>query len=220
MDEIGDASPQSQAKILRALEYGQFKRIGGSRNIRVDVRFISATNKDLSALISEGKFREDLFYRLNTITINLPPLRERPTDIPLLANHFLREYSRLQHRDFRFAPDSMALMESYRWPGNVRELKGVVDYAVTMASDSLLTPDSLPSFLYSSGRTHRKDIQEEIPYFFAEEGENFLSTVLKQVERHLIKKVIERSTTRTEAIKTLGISRRTFYAKIKEYGLY
>ena len=219
MDEIGDASPQTQAKILRVLQEGQFKRIGGGSNIRVDVRLISATNKDLSALIAKGKFREDLFYRLNTITINLPPLRERRTDIPLLANHFLMEYSRLQGRDFRFAPDSMALMESYGWPGNARELKGVVDYAATMAEDSLLHPDSFPNFLYSSGTTRRKNTQKEIPYLLPGEGDNFLSTILKQVEKNIIKKVIENSTTRTEAIKTLGISRRTFYAKIKEYGL-
>ncbi|MCD6307287.1 MAG: sigma 54-interacting transcriptional regulator [Deltaproteobacteria bacterium] len=220
MDEIGDASPQTQAKILRVLQEWQFKRIGGSRNIRVDVRLISATNKDLSALIAEGKFREDLFYRLNTITINLPPLRERRTDIPLLVNHFLMEYARSERRELRFSPDSMELMESYEWPGNVRELKGVVDYAATMATGSLLTPDSLPSFLYAQDKPRRKkNRQSDLPYFMAAGRKSLLATVLRQVERNLIKKVLERSRTKTEAIQILGISRRTFYAKIKEYNL-
>ena len=220
MDEIGDASPQTQAKILRVLQEGQFKRIGGGSNIRVDVRLISATNKDLSALIAKGKFREDLFYRLNTITINLPPLRERRTDIPLLVNHFLMEYSRSERRELSFSPDSMELLQSYEWPGNVRELKGVVDYAATMATGSLLTPDSLPSFLYAKDRPGRKkNRQSDLSYLIGADRKSLLATVLRQVERNLIRKVLERSKTKTEAIKTLGISRRTFYAKIKEYGL-
>ena len=219
MDEIGDASHQTQAKILRVLQEGQFKRIGGSANIRVDVRLISATNKDLSNLIAEGRFREDLFYRLNTITINLPPLRERQMDMRLLVDHFLMEYAELEARDLRFSPDSMEMLESYEWPGNVRELKGVVDYAATMATGSLLTPDSLPSFLYTKERPSRnKDRQTDLPYFIAADRKSLLTSVVQQVERNLIKKVLERSKTRTEAIKTLGISRRTFYAKIKEYG--
>lgn len=219
MDEIGDASPQTQSKILRVLQEGQFKRIGGSRNIQVDVRLISATNRDLTDLISEGRFREDLFYRLNTITINLPPLRERRRDIRLLANHFLREYARSEGRDLSFSPESIGLMESYEWPGNVRELKGVVDYAATMATGSLLTPDSLPSFLYAERPRRRKNNQGDSPYFMAADRKSLLTTVLQQVERNLIKKVLERSKTKTEAIKTLGISRRTFYAKIKQYHL-
>ena len=220
MDEIGDASPQTQSKILRVLQEGQFKRIGGSRNIQVDVRLISATNRDLTVLISEGRFREDLFYRLNTITINLPPLRERQRDIRLLADHFLREYARSEGRDLSFSPESIGLMESYEWPGNVRELKGVVDYAATMVTGSLLTPDSLPSFLYAKERPGRKkNRQSDLPYFMAADRKSLLTTVLQQVERNLIKKVLERSKTKTEAIKTLGISRRTFYAKIKQYDL-
>ena len=220
MDEIGDASPQTQSKILRVLQEGQFKRIGGSRNIQVDVRLISATNRNLTGLISEGRFREDLFYRLNTITINLPPLRERQRDIRLLADHFLREYARSEGRDLSFSPESMGMMESYEWPGNVRELKGVVDYAATMVTGSLLTPDSLPSFLYAQERPRRKkNKQSDSPYFMAGDRKSLLTTVLQQVERNLIKKVLERSKTKTEAIKTLGISRRTFYAKIKEYDL-
>ena len=186
----------------------------------MDVRSISATNKDLTGLITEGRFREDLLYRLNTITINLPPLRERQRDIRLLTDHFLKEYVRSEGRDLSFSPDSMGLMESYEWPGNVRELKGVVDYAATMATGSLLTPDSLPSFLYAKKRPGRKkNKQSDLPYLMAAGGKSLLTTVLRQVERDMSKKVIERSKTKTEAIKALGISRRTFYAKIKEDGL-
>ena len=219
MDEIGDASPQTQAKVLRVLQEGQFKRIGGSENIQVDVRLISATNKKLTDLITEGRFRKDLFYRLNTITINLPPLRERQRDIHLLADHFLREYARSEGRNLSFSPDSMGLMESYEWPGNVRELKGVVDYAATMATGSLLTPDSLPRFLYAKERPgHKKNRQSDLPYFMASDRKSLLATVLQKVEKNVIKEVLGRSKTKTEAIKTLGISRRTFYARIKEYG--
>jgi len=220
MDEIGDASPQTQSKILRVLQEGRFKRIGGVKNIQVDVRLISASNKDLSNLIAEGLFREDLFYRLNTITINLPPLRERQTDIRLLVNHFLMEYAEREGRNLKFSPDSMELLKFYEWPGNVRELKGVVDYAATIATGSLLTPDSLPSFLYAQNKPRRKkNRQSDLPYFMGADKDSLLTTVLQQVERNLIKKVLERSKTKTEAIKTLGISRRTFYAKIKQYDL-
>ena len=188
MDEIGDASPQTQSKILRVLQEGQFKRIGGSGNIQVDVRLISATNKDLSDLLVRGRFREDLFYRLNTITINLPPLRERQMDIPLLVNHFLMESASMEGRNLKFSPDSMELLGCYEWPGNVRELKGVVDYAATMATGTLLTPDSLPNFLYAQNNPHRKkNRQNDLPYFMAADSKSLLPAVLQQVERNLIK---------------------------------
>jgi transcriptional regulator with PAS, ATPase and Fis domain len=219
MDEIGDASLQTQSKILRVLQEGRFKRIGGTQNVQVDVRLISATNKDLSRLMDGGLFREDLYYRLNTITVTLPPLRERQNDIRLLADHFLKEYSKPGGRSLRFTEDSLELLQTYEWPGNVRELKGVVDYAATMAADSLLTPDTLPSFLYAGEEPRRKGRETELPYFVPGEKNKLLNTILQQVERNLIKKVLERSVSRTEAIKTLGVSRRTFYAKIKQYGL-
>ena len=147
-------------------------------------------------------------------------LRERQRDIRLLADHFLRGYAEREGRNLSFPPDSMESMETYEWPGNVRELKGVVDYAATMTTGSVLTPDSLPSFLYAEERpSHKKNKQSDLSYFMAADRKSLLTTVLQQVERNLIKKVLERSKTKTEAIKTLGISRRTFYAKIKEYGL-
>ncbi len=149
-DEIADASLQTQAKLLRVLNEGYFKRIGSTKNVEVDVRIISATNKDLSQLIEEKRFRQDLIYRLNTISIHIPPLRERPRDIPLLANFFLLRHSKRQHRSLQFAANCLEVMKSYPWPGNVRELKGVVDYMVTMTTGSLITENYFPDFLLST----------------------------------------------------------------------
>jgi len=216
MDEIGDASLQSQAKILRVLQEGRFKKIGGLKIVQVDVRLISATNKNLTDHILHKHFRDDLFYRINTITINLPPLRLRKKDIPILVDHFLTEYTSPQGQDLIFTPESMELLESYEWPGNVRELKGVVDYAATMATSSLLTPNSLPSFLKVQGKS---EPPEALTDSIATESGNLLDSVLRQVEKNVIRKVLERSKTKTEAIKILGISRRTFYKKIEQYKL-
>lgn len=219
LDEIGDASLQTQAKILRVLQEGCFKRIGGTRNVVVDVRLISATNKNLMDLISKGGFRLDLIYRLNTITINLPPLRERRGDIRLLVEHFLRDHGRAEGKSSAFSPEAMRLMETYPWPGNVRELKGVVDYAATMASNTILTVDSLPSFVREATGTFCEESKADRPSLQYGTGQGLLSRTLREVERALIKQVLSESRTRSEAIKTLGISRRAFYLKIKQYRL-
>ena len=219
LDEIGDASPQTQAKILRVLQEGRFKRIGGKRNVEVDIRPISATNRNLGDLISQGEFRQDLFFRLNTITINLPPLRERRGDIRLLAEHFLRDHGQAQGTSFSFSTEAVRLMEAYQWPGNVRELKGVVDYAATMASTPILTADSLPSFMKETSGGMFNESEAERLSSGDETGLGLLNRTVREVERDLMKKVLSESRTRSEAIKTLGISRRTFYLKIKKYGL-
>lgn len=218
MDEIGDASLQTQSKLLRVLEDGCFKRVGGNRNVKVDVRLISSTNRDLSELISEKTFREDLYYRLNTFTVYLPSLRERRGDIQLLVDYFLRSNIEREKKNFKFIPSSMNILQSYHWPGNVRELKGVVNYAVNMASGAIISPSSLPNFLFSPSSTAGKSEREMTPSFVPTQTFN-LSEVVQHIERDLIKEVLGRCTNRTEAIKTLGISRRTFYAKIKQYGL-
>ena len=219
LDEIGDASLQIQAKILRALQEGCFKRVGGNRNIEVNVRHISATNRNLTTLIAEEKFREDLFYRLNTITIEMPPLRRRRNDIPLLIEHFVQEYARREGKQFLFSSECLELMECYDWPGNIRELKGVVDYAITMAADKLISPDCLPSFLLPSQNSSLAE-QADSPLPLAHDDANHsLPFVIRRVEKELILKAIEKSGNKTEAIKALGISRRTFYIKIKQYGL-
>lgn len=219
MDEIGDAAPQTQAKLLRVLEDGHFKRVGGNRNIKVDVRLISATNQELEQRIDKGFFRKDLFYRINTIMIKLPPLRERLTDLPYLVEHFLMFAAGGHKTDLTFSEETMDCLNAYPWPGNVRELKGVVDFAVTMATDSVIGPDSLPGFLCPTGMVVEQ--KQKPPSKAAEmlSESDLLEPALRKVERAHIKRVLEQSKTRSEAIRRLGISRRTFYIKIKQYGL-
>jgi len=218
MDEIGDTSLRTQAKILRVLEQGSFKRVGGRQNIQVDVRIVSATNKDLTDLILEGCFREDLLYRLNTIPITLPPLRERGDDILLLLDYFLKKYMKRKNPRVKFSHNSLEILGSYSWPGNVRELRSVVDYAVTMAPSTFITPDYLPSFLFPA-KAHDMKENRSLSSIIPNQKTFNLPTVVKDVERNLIKNVLLESENRSKAIRLLGISRRTFYKKIKEYGL-
>jgi transcriptional regulator with PAS, ATPase and Fis domain len=184
----------------------------------VDVRLISSTNQDLSALILDKTFREDLFYRLNTFTIYIPALRERHGDIPLLVDHFLISNIEREKKNFKFLPSSMDILQSYHWPGNVRELKGVVNYAVNMASGAIISPSSLPNFLFSPASVSQKQEREIAPSFVPTQTFN-MPEVIQHVERDLIKEALAHSSNRTEAIKKLGISRRTFYAKMRQYEL-
>jgi len=219
LDEISDASLQTQAKLLRVLNEGHFKKIGGRKNIKVDVRIISATNKDLSQVINDKLFREDLLYRLNTISITLPPLRERPRDIPLLANFFLKHHADKENRNINFASGCLHLLMSYRWPGNVRELKGVIDYAVTMTNAPLITKDSFPDFLLSGEIICREHSESPLDSFKSKRVPGPLSKVVHDTEKKVIREVLQSAKSRSEAIKILGISRRTFYTKIKQYNL-
>lgn len=216
LDEIGDASLQVQSKLLRVLESGNFKRVGGNRNIKVDVRIISATNRDLTHLIAEKTFREDLYFRLNAFTIYLPPLRNRREDIPLLVEYFLKTNSDAEKRKWRFSKASLDILNVYHWPGNVRELKGVVSYAVNMTGSSVIAPSSLPNFLFS-GDPPRE--QAAAPVEYSGERTYNLTEAVRNLEKQLIKEVLANSENKSAAIKTLGISRRTFYLKLKEYGL-
>ncbi len=218
-DEVADASLQTQAKLLRVLNEGYFKRIGGTKNIEVDVRIISATNKDLSIRIKEQRFRNDLFYRLNTIRIYLPPLRERPNDIALLANFFLKQHIKHQKRTLEFSDDCLDGLRTYQWPGNVRELKGVIDYSVTMATGSLITADDFPEFLLSKENRNRDTSESRRHPFEGSQDFGLLSKALQHTEKEVIKGVLQQAKNRSEAIKILGISRRTFYTKLKQYDL-
>jgi transcriptional regulator with PAS, ATPase and Fis domain len=217
LDEVSDASLQVQSKLLRVLEDGSFKRVGGSKNVKVDVRIISASNKDLTRLIAQNKFREDLFYRINAVMIFLPPLRERLDDLELLIEDFLKLLKDKQH--LKISPSALQILRSYSWPGNVRELKGVVHYAAYMAQDSVIRPNSLPSFLFSD---IPPDKERLLPMPFLSLIKNGTYNLLKVVdlfEKEIIKNVLEISSSRTEAIKTLGISRRSFYIKLKKFEL-
>ncbi len=216
LDEIGDSSLSVQAKLLRVLESGIFKRVGGTKNIKVNVRIISSTNQDLAGLIELKKFRDDLFFRLNAFTIQLPPLRERREDIGLLIDYFLKLNGGGEKHKYRFSPDVLKVLYAYHWPGNVRELKGVVSYAVNMTQSPVIDPDSLPNFLFV-GKTAQDRLA--VQAVGAAQVSRNLTEAVKSLERKLIGEVLATAPNKSEAIKTLGISRRTFYLKLKEYGL-
>jgi len=145
LDEVADLSPVTQPKILRVLQEGEFERVGGTRTIRVDVRIVAATNQDLAQLVKDKRFREDLYYRLNVITVTTPPLRDRREDIRVLAQHFLRLYAAKNNRVLEgFSDEAMGCLEAYRWPGNVRELENVVERAVVLARGGVIEAGNLP----------------------------------------------------------------------------
>jgi len=210
LDEIGEIDSNLQVKLLRALDPGVFERVGGNQTIRVDVRLIAATNRDLLSLVREGKFREDLYYRLNVVQIRVPSLRERKEDIPLLANAFLKEVSERDGKAFRpLSPEAMECLLAYDWPGNVRELKGAVDSGVTLSTGSQITVRDLP--LTVCRRTESLTLRAPI----AEDQMN-----LHNNERRLIMRAVEEcGGNRTEAAKKLGISRRTLHRRLKELHL-
>jgi two-component system response regulator AtoC len=202
LDEVGEMSANIQVHLLRVLEEKEFTRVGGNEPIRVDVRVISATNKDLKKAIEKQDFREDLYYRLNVVNIELPPLRERKEDIPLLAEHFLHKFAMENQKEITgFSPEAMELVLDYDWPGNVRELENAIERAVILAKDSIITIADLPkenlSVAYST--TPRKN--------------------LKEVEKgHILNILRETGENYSEAARILGISRMTLYNKAKEYG--
>jgi len=202
LDEVGEMSANIQVHLLRVLEEKEFTRVGGNEPIRVDLRVISATNKDLRKAIEKQEFREDLYYRLNVVNIELPPLRERKEDIPLLAEHFLNKFAMENKKEISgFSPEAMELVLGYDWPGNVRELENAIERAVILAKSSIITIADLPqenlSLAYST--TPRKN--------------------LKAVEKgHIWNILRETGENYSEAARILGISRMTLYNKAKEYG--
>jgi DNA-binding NtrC family response regulator len=200
LDEIGEMEPDSQVKVLRALETGMFFRVGGTRPRRVDVRLVAATNRDLADAMKTGQFRQDLFFRINTITLTLPPLRDRPEDVPLLAHHFLEEKAAYGVK--HLAATTMATLEAYDWPGNVRELLHAIERAVILAKSDEIQPDDLPPEVASraTGRPATPGSTIE-----AMERQHIIAT-LQQVGGH-----------RGKAAALLGIDPKTLYRKILGY---
>ena len=203
LDEIGEMSANIQVHLLRVLEEKEFARVGGNELIRVDVRIISASNKDMKKMIASGEFREDLYYRLNVVTIELPPLRERKEDIPLLAQHFLKKFTVENQKEIGgFSPEATDFLLKYEWPGNVRELENAIERAVILAKNSDIEVADLPQ-------------------------ENLLMTrstppggSLREIEKERILNVLsETGGNYSEAARILGISRVTLYNKIRAYGL-
>ncbi|MDD2500863.1 MAG: sigma-54 dependent transcriptional regulator [Geobacter sp.] len=210
LDEIGDISPTMQVSLLRILELGTFQRVGGNETIKADVRLICATNRDLAAAAREKLFREDLYYRLNVVSLQAPPLRERKSDIPLLANYFLERFSTLNNKQISsISPAAMEQLCNYNWPGNCRELANVIEHAVVFCRNKSLGADNFPTHL----RDHSVQPTAASP--------DTASPTLADVERALIEKTLEESHWNLKkAAKTLDIARGTLYGKIEKYQLH
>ena len=210
-DEIGTVGVETQTKLLRVIQEREFMRLGGTETIKVDVRILAATNADLRRMVLEGKFREDLFYRLNVITVGLPPLRDRKEDIPQLVEHFLKKFSAENARTgLQFPPEALKVMMDYEWPGNVRELENAVERAVVLASGSLLGPDLLPEQLFLNG-------SHEPSLFPAEslDGRS-LFEIMEGCERRIILDMLTRANwSQTEAAERFKIPLSTLNQKIK-----
>lgn len=207
LDEIGDMDFELQSKILRVLETGEFHRVGGTKPIKVNVRIISATNKDLDQLIQQKLFREDLLYRLNVITIAIPPLRERKDDIELLTKHFLLRISRKIGKDINVSPEVFHLLRSHSFPGNVRELLNIVEFSASICDSKEVQPDHLPIVVHSK----------------ASKGDQRLDDAVRTTELDAILKALDRSGMtvqgKEQAARELGISLSSLYNKMKQYGI-
>jgi DNA-binding NtrC family response regulator len=208
LDEVGEIEPAMQVKILRVLEERAFERVGGSKTLQVDVRLIAATNRDLKKLVSEGKFRDDLFYRLSVVTVSLPSLRERREDIPLLARTFLDEFSRENNKVVRdLTAEALNVLMAYDWPGNVRELRNAVEQMVVLARSERLTVRDVPAAIRGGADLTKISVVRT-------------GMTVEEAERQLIIQALkEMDGNRTRAAKKIGISRRTLHRKLKQYGL-
>ncbi|MGD8254761.1 MAG: sigma-54 dependent transcriptional regulator [Syntrophobacterales bacterium] len=218
LDEMAELHPPVQVKLLRAVQEKTFKMVGGSEEISVDVRIISATNRDLESEVMDGKFREDLYYRLNVINIHMPPLRERPDEIPLLAQHFLEKYSEQMGKDIRkISSYAMDLLKSYNFPGNIRELENIIERSVALEASNIVLPDSLT--LSSFKQTQVQSKTESVSLTMPQEGID-LDNVLGQLEKDLLQQALERTRgAKQKAAELLGISFRSFRYRLAKYGL-
>jgi len=208
LDEVGNISLSTQAKLLRVLQEHEVKRVGSTDTIKIDVRVVAATNKNLEQMVAEKKFREDLFYRLNVVSIHLPSLRERADDIPLLIDHFLRKYAAENKKPApQISPEALALLKRHHWPGNVRELENVIERAVTLSHHSLILLEDLPRHLrVESFMEAARSLPSHIP--------------LSELEKLYIQKILqETGGNKKKAAAILGIDRRTLYRMAARYGI-
>jgi len=208
LDEISEIDLATQVKLLRVLEERTFERVGGEETVTVDIRIVAATNRDLREYVKQGKFREDLFFRLNVVDILLPSLSERVDDIPLLANRFLREFAELNAKRIRgFSSEAAAILLRYGWPGNVRELRNTVEKMVVLARTEWLTPEDVPANIRIATREEETIVQPK---------EGSLAALEK---RKIVEMLDKHHDNRTHAAAALGICRRTLYRKLQEYGI-
>ncbi len=209
LDEIGDLSPSVQIKLLRVIETREFERVGGNKTIKVEARIIAATNKILYEEIKAGRFREDLFYRINVINIHLPPLRERMDDFPLIVNHFIELFNKKFNKQIKqFSSQAFDILVDYEWPGNIRELENVIEHCFVLCSGSIIQVECLPKRL----REQKKKLSISS---IAKQKNGF-----KDVERELIISVLEKHNgNRTKVAKELNINSSTLWRKIKRLGI-
>ncbi|MFP4316851.1 MAG: sigma-54-dependent transcriptional regulator [Desulfovibrionales bacterium] len=212
LDEIGELTPDIQVKLLRVLQERVFERVGGTQPVKVDIRLIAATNKDLKAAVEDGSFREDLFYRLNVVQIDMPPLRERREDIPLLASHFLQKYTKENEKNVSaFSPETMEYLSAYEWPGNVRQLENVVERCVVLSSGEIITVDELPAELRDE-EAQFKSAVDLLPVRIN------LGETLEKIEAALIRRALARSGfVQVKAAESLGVSKSLLQYKLKKY---
>jgi two-component system response regulator HydG len=211
LDEISEMSLAMQVKVLRALQEREITRVGGEETIKVDVRLIAATNKDLLQEIEGGRFREDLYYRLNVVNLNIPPLKERREDIPLLTQHFLSIFSEKNRKEIKgFTPQAMDRLLRHDWPGNVRELMNAVERGVVLARTEYLGPEDLPLILEETPSEQLMVQKDAIP----------ADLPLEEVEKATILNVLDLAGgNKSEAARRLGITRKTLHTKLKKYGV-
>ncbi|HDL09866.1 MAG TPA: sigma-54-dependent Fis family transcriptional regulator [Candidatus Omnitrophica bacterium] len=216
LDEIGDMPLFTQAKILRVLQEKEVERLGSEKPVKVDVRIISATNVDLTQAVKEGKFREDLYYRLNVFHIHLPPLRERREDIPLLVLHFLNKYAREENKIKAISIEALEKLINYNWPGNVRELENVIQRAIILAQRDILEADHIQGLKEEMG-FYRKNVRfrkEVLPLNTA------ISQAVEEIEKELIMKALQEANfNKSKAAELLKISRKSLHNKLKKYNL-
>jgi two-component system response regulator PilR (NtrC family) len=216
LDEVGELPLPMQVKLLRVIQDGEFTRVGGTDPIRVDVRILSATNKDIEEAVQKGEFREDLFYRLNVIHMRLPRLKERKDDIPLLAQHFLNEFSHELGKTIRhITPEAMKCLINYDYPGNVRELRNIIERAVALESSEALTTQNLLSYIDEKRDLTHRDITLDIP----KDGID-LEQVVEDLEKTLILKALEKTKgIKKRAAELLHINFRSMRYRLEKYGL-
>ena len=213
LDEVGEMPPSLQVKLLRVLQEMEFERVGGTRSLRVDVRVLSASNRNLKETVAEGSFREDLFYRLNVIQIEVPPLRERPEDIRLLVNHFIDKYRRTSGEEkIELSPEVWKAFYAYRWPGNVRELENVIERAVVLNSEGVIHQRDLPAEF--SEENIELDVDRFIP------SDVPLQETLEKIEEKLIRRALKQSgDVQSHAAERLGITKSLIQHKMKKYNI-
>ncbi len=212
LDEIGDISPSIQLKLLRVLQEREFERVGGEETLQVDVRVVTATNKDLRKLVATGEFREDLFYRLHIIPLTLPPLRDRRSDVPLLTAHFIAKLARRTRSEVSgMSAEAMKVLEGYPFPGNVRELENIIEQSLVFAEGELIEVDDLPAHILGAPRGDLLQVPE---------GERSLPEILEELEHQLIVRAYRKARgVKTETARLLGIKTSALYYKLEKYGV-